>query len=122
MPFEAANHSMPLRSTIRPKRQRSSVRSTRTRRSPASRIRGRAGRASPAARVGNDGRFRSRWPALTALDAAAFTFTEALSLPINCDSRKVGPGQLCEGWRSKAACGWLEDRYGLSSAVRATVC
>ncbi|MGI8983457.1 MAG: VOC family protein, partial [Acidimicrobiales bacterium] len=48
-----------------------------------------------------------------------FTFTEAISLLVNCkDQEKVDYywSKLTEGGR-EVQCGWLKDRYGLSWQV-----
>lgn len=45
-----------------------------------------------------------------------FTFTEAISLIVNCDSQEEIDyywDKLTEGGR-ETACGWLKDKYGLS--------
>lgn len=45
-----------------------------------------------------------------------FTFTEALSLLVNCDSQKEVDrlwDQLCEGGEP-GQCGWLKDKFGVS--------
>ena len=49
-----------------------------------------------------------------------FTFTEAVSLLINCDDQDEVDyywDKLREGGGHEVACGWLKDRYGLSWQV-----
>jgi predicted 3-demethylubiquinone-9 3-methyltransferase (glyoxalase superfamily) len=49
-----------------------------------------------------------------------FTFTEAVSLLINCDGQDEVDfywDKLREGGGHEVACGWLKDRYGLSWQV-----
>jgi predicted 3-demethylubiquinone-9 3-methyltransferase (glyoxalase superfamily) len=46
-----------------------------------------------------------------------FTFTEAVSLLVNCDGQEEVDyywDKLLEGGGSEVACGWLRDRFGLS--------
>ncbi|QDV38090.1 VOC family protein [Tautonia plasticadhaerens] len=64
--------------------------------------------------------FRLGETTFTALNGGPhFTFNEAVSLSINCDSQEeldVLWETLCEGG-SESQCGWLKDRYGLSWQV-----
>ena len=49
-----------------------------------------------------------------------FTFTEAVSLLVNCDDQDEVDyywDKLREGGGEEVACGWLKDRYGLSWQV-----
>jgi predicted 3-demethylubiquinone-9 3-methyltransferase (glyoxalase superfamily) len=62
----------------------------------------------------------------TALNGGpAFTFTEAISLQVNCDTQDELDsywGKLSSGGDPKAQqCGWLKDRYGLSWQVVPTM-
>jgi predicted 3-demethylubiquinone-9 3-methyltransferase (glyoxalase superfamily) len=53
-----------------------------------------------------------------------FTFNEALSLQINCDSQDEVDHYwtgLAEGGGQPGPCGWLKDRYGVSWQVVPTV-
>jgi predicted 3-demethylubiquinone-9 3-methyltransferase (glyoxalase superfamily) len=64
--------------------------------------------------------------AFTALNGGpVFTFTEAISLQINCDTQEEVDyywEKLSKGGDAKAQqCGWLKDRYGLSWQVVPTV-
>ena len=62
----------------------------------------------------------------TALNGGpVFTFTEAVSLQVNCDTQKEIDyywEKLSQGGDPKAQqCGWLKDRYGLSWQIVPTV-
>jgi predicted 3-demethylubiquinone-9 3-methyltransferase (glyoxalase superfamily) len=47
-----------------------------------------------------------------------FTFNEAVSFQVLCDTQQDIDDQLSQGGDSKAQqCGWLKDRYGLSWQV-----
>lgn len=49
-----------------------------------------------------------------------FTFTEAISFVINCDSQEEIDyywGKLTDGGGEEVQCGWLADKYGLSWQV-----
>jgi predicted 3-demethylubiquinone-9 3-methyltransferase (glyoxalase superfamily) len=55
----------------------------------------------------------------------AFTFSEAISLQVNCDTQKEVDyywEKLSNGGDAKAQqCGWLKDKYGLSWQIVPTV-
>ena len=53
-----------------------------------------------------------------------FTFTEAISLMINCKDQKEVDyywEKLLAGGGKESACGWLKDKYGLSWQVTPTI-
>ncbi|MFR9729438.1 VOC family protein [Saccharopolyspora sp. MS10] len=59
--------------------------------------------------------------AFTALNGGpAFSFTEAISLQVDCGSQEEVDrmsDQLIEGGGEQGPCGWVKDRYGLSWQV-----